>query len=68
VWDAKTGQEIAKLQGHENKVYAAQFSPDGQRIVSASADKTARVWPVENLDMPLTRGCHWLHNYLIVNP
>ncbi|MFO0280091.1 MAG: hypothetical protein ACK51U_03485, partial [bacterium] len=28
----------------------------------------ARVWPVENLDRLLVRGCNWLKNYLIVNP
>ena len=25
-------------------VFSAQFSPDGQRVVTASADKTARLW------------------------
>src|SRR6266513_1632057 len=29
---------------HKDVVYSAQFSPDGQRIVTASADKTARLW------------------------
>jgi WD40 repeat protein len=29
---------------HENSVNSAQFSPDSQRIVTASADKTARLW------------------------
>lgn len=27
-------------------MYEAHFSPDGKRIVSASADNTARVWDV----------------------
>jgi WD40 repeat protein len=27
-------------------VYSAAFSPDGSRIVTASADKTARIWDV----------------------
>jgi hypothetical protein len=31
---------------HEKDVFSAQFSPDGQRIVTASADKTARLWAV----------------------
>ena len=29
---------------HKDVVYSAQFSPDGQRIVTASWDKTARLW------------------------
>jgi WD40 repeat protein len=29
---------------HELQVWTAAFSPDGLRVVTASADKTARVW------------------------
>jgi len=29
---------------HKNVVHSAQFSPDGQRVVTASDDQTARVW------------------------
>jgi WD40 repeat protein len=32
------------LSGHEGSVFSAEFSPDGTRIVTASADKTARIW------------------------
>jgi TPR repeat protein len=32
------------LNGHSDWVALADFSPDGSRIVTASADKTARVW------------------------
>jgi WD40 repeat protein len=32
------------LAGHSDWVRSAQFSPDGQNIVSASADATNRVW------------------------
>jgi len=32
------------LKGHSGNVLSAMFSPDGERIVTASDDKTARVW------------------------
>jgi WD40 repeat protein/serine/threonine protein kinase len=36
--------QLAVLAGHDNAVYAAAFSPDGTRIVTASEDRTARIW------------------------
>jgi len=44
VWNAASGEVIAKLQGHSASVTSAAFSPDGQRVVTASRDGTARVW------------------------
>ncbi len=37
---------ISILQGHTGPVGSVAFSPDGQRVVTASWDKTARVWRV----------------------
>lgn len=39
-----TGQRLATLEGHSNRVLEAVFSPDGTLIVSVSADLTARIW------------------------
>jgi WD domain, G-beta repeat len=35
---------VADPMRHDSAIYSAQFSPDGQRVVTASRDKTARVW------------------------
>jgi serine/threonine protein kinase len=36
--------QLAVLSGHGDIVFSAAYSPDGSRIVTASDDKTARVW------------------------
>jgi WD40 repeat protein len=45
VWDAKTGEVVVgPLEGHTWPVNSVAFSPDGNRIVSGSADGTIQVW------------------------
>src|SRR5579862_4500401 len=40
VWDVDRGELLARLRGHTGTVYTAVFSSDGQRILTASYDKT----------------------------
>jgi WD40 repeat protein len=46
VWDAESGEMLHELKGHDDAVLSAAFSADGARIVTASGDRTARVWDV----------------------
>jgi WD40 repeat protein len=47
LWDSH-GQLLHTLTGHENKVWSARFSPDGQTLATTSDDKTARLWAVNS--------------------
>jgi WD40 repeat protein len=42
--DAKSGEIVRTLEGHQNLVNSCVFSPDGKYIVTASDDGTLRVW------------------------
>jgi len=47
IWDAETGEEVARLEGHSGTVSSVSFSPDGKKVVSSSVDQTVRIWDVE---------------------
>ena len=44
VHDPNTGDLIATLVGHSQPITALDFSHDGTRLVTASGDRTARIW------------------------
>jgi WD40 repeat protein len=58
VWNADGSGEPIVLRGHLDEVQAAGFSPDGTRIVTAAADKTARVWNADGTGEPLILRGH----------
>ena len=43
VWNARGGS-LVELNGHSGGILAIAFSPNGNQIVTAAADATARVW------------------------
>ena len=58
ILDIETGMKRNTLSGHKREILALKVTPDGSLAISASADRTVRVWLLS------TGEClHILHNY-----
>jgi hypothetical protein len=43
-WDAASGNEKGKLEGHGDALWAVAYSPDGSKLATAGADRTIKLW------------------------
>lgn len=48
IWDVRSGRQIERLGGHSATVEVIRFSPDASRLMSLSADGSARVWDLSH--------------------
>jgi eukaryotic-like serine/threonine-protein kinase len=55
-WQRQLHLELMALRGHTGPVLAVAYSPDGERIVTGSADRTARVWDEASDKVLILRG------------
>lgn len=56
----KTNQNplMLELSGHSDSVFSVAISPDGQILVSGSADKTIKIWTLKTGDLKTTLTGH----------
>jgi len=53
-WNRLRHLDLLTLHGHTGSVYSVAFAPDGKRLVTGSADKTAKVWDADTGRAALT--------------
>jgi eukaryotic-like serine/threonine-protein kinase len=48
LFDAETGKELRRLDGHTDRVNSLAFSSDGERLLSGGVDQTVGLWNVSD--------------------
>lgn len=70
VWDLSAGEASVKLEqtveSHSDWVLGVAFSPDGTRLLTASRDKTAKVWDLAKKEVVASFAEHQAAVYGIV--
>jgi len=47
LFEAASGEELVRLAGHRAPVHQLDFTADSRSLLSASADRTARLWSIQ---------------------
>jgi WD40 repeat protein/serine/threonine protein kinase len=57
IWDAATGQQLDRLEGHTAWVCKLVFSNDGRHLISAASDQSIRFWDTSSwTEVKVLRG------------
>ena len=48
LWKTDTPAPIRVMVGHQSDVYKVEFMKNPDFLISCSADKTIRIWEIEN--------------------
>jgi WD40 repeat protein len=62
VWDVLSGNLWCELNGHTHQVHALAFDPQGRWLVSASLDRTVRLWRLD-YETPTNSSEVWQLHY-----
>ena len=65
VWDSTTGQLTMSFEEQTDRVGSVTFSPDSERILFTSHDKTVRIHTLTEGMAVRPRLCQWLHTFCV---
>src|SRR5262249_24936718 len=69
IWDSRTGQQLAVLSGHSERVIVAAFLPSGRTVLTVSFDTTVRLWDSQTgAPLSVLRGHTGRVNLAAVSP
>ena len=68
VWKAANGELVHKMQGHLDNINSVMFSPDGDRLASASSDGTIKIWSTVSADLLATFLVRANRDWLSITP
>ncbi len=59
IWDARSGNELVTLTGHQDYLWLVEWSPSGDRFATASNDHTVIIWDARTWTQETTfKGHH----------
>jgi len=58
VWDLERGAKLRPMAGHTGPITALAITSDDQTVISASEDKTVRIWSLKTGEAKRTIECH----------
>jgi WD40 repeat protein len=50
IWDAETGQQRWRLEGHQQPVHCLAYTSDGKRLITGGADRIVKIWDSESAE------------------
>lgn len=62
-FQGKQTYQMRRFNGYSGEVFSASFSPDEGTIAISDGTGTITLWPIENLDMLIERGCTWVRQF-----
>jgi WD40 repeat protein len=68
IFNSKVGKLVANLDGHSNSINSIEFSSDSTKLITASEDKTARIWdlaPVITINDKLNSKINRLPRFMV---